>query len=245
MITEYPFPISETDVSTLFNEETNDLYIYHGTCQIYHEGICKNGFAGCYSIFTNHELESLVKLLATLGMTDGDHNNRSVKYRIQKYIYENKSPSLSFTFSAYEAFYYASELRKGGQIFMAIQDALNWIQQGNFELDEIGNKIIQELNRRIKQITISKGSVYCISVDKEVLNNLQHIDAMNDVSNRFDAAKYTGLNIPVENIRGVIHLDSDYIPNYTLIKKISDQIKANSTNKSASLVFQLKRKKFK
>ena len=242
-IPEFQLPNSINEVTAFFNENANGSFIYHGTCQIYHEEICKKGFAGCYSIFKNNELQELVKLLSRLGMSDGIQYNQSPKHRIEKYIFESKSPSLSFTFSAYEAFYYASEIRKGGQIFMAIRDALNWIQWGDFQVNADEKALITTLNGRIKEITKSKGSVYCVAVDTGVLKNLRHYDAVNDVSRMFDAVKYTGKRIPAKKIIGVIHLDVDYIPNHYLIKEYANQIKSNSSKFFNSLVFKLKKER--
>ena len=238
-------PLDHDINSNIFPEDfVSGPTIYHGICEIYDKSIEEKGFITGYTPFRNEQLEFLVRILERLGMGDGTASSKSPKHRISKYLMQRSIAPLSFTFSAYESLFYASDERKGGQIFMAVRDAINWVRWGISQLLEDEEILINELERRRIEILHSRGAVYAISVDEALLKDLKHGPAANDVVKTFEAAMFYGTAIPVKNIKAVIYVPIDFIPNHAIVKSSSVDTKYKSTNDMKSLVFKLKRNKF-
>lgn len=244
-INEFQLP-ENLNIDSIFFENAinNEFVIYHGTCVLYNDNISQNGFVCGFSPFQNNEIPDLIALLNRLGMDDGINKNWSIKKRLKGYLDRRSTAPLSFTYSALEALYYATEVKKGGQIFCAVNDAINWIENVENELSETDNTLLNILRTRVRQVLESNGCVYAINVNQELFGQLSYADAFNDISNTFCAANLSSGNILTSFILGRLIVPPDYICDQELIRQSSNNIKGKAISLTKSLVFQLRKQKF-
>lgn len=244
-IREFQLPAVVNNEHSIFDNTINsDFVIYHGTCALYDENISENGFVCGYSPFQNNEINELIALLERLGMADSTNMELSIKQRLQGYLVRRDTSPLSFTYSAMEALYYATEERKGGQIFCAVKDRVNWIENQENELSETEIILLDNLRYRIRQVLESNGCVYAINVNQELFGQLSYADAINDVSRRFYAANLNSGNIPIRLFLGRLIVPPNFICDFELIQKCSSNIMSKAASLENSLVFQLRKLKY-
>ena len=233
----YPFPENPTNNLNLFplNVVVGNI-VFHGTSSIYCDYIEANGFERGWSPFDENQGNEFVQMLSDLGMQDYIENKNSSRLSIRRYLENRKVSSLSFAFGGYEALFYATNLRLGGQIYLDIQNALSWIDKNELKLNDKQQSLYDIFYLKIKELHESKGCIYLLDFNKE--NDIFYGDAYNDIAGSFQAAFFNGVLIDPSRIIGKMFIPKDYRLDNDLLKSSVKNTKINSQTRG-TYIFDL------
>lgn len=203
-ITEFNFPKNIISNYLLFPSQLfqNDL-LFYGTSVLHLESICNQGLIQGYMPFQNNELNDLINLLEHYELQTKEIEN--LKNTISDYVRRKTNEDehgldITMAYTPYEALYYATGLKKGGQIFTQINNALNLLD--NRELTEQESNLTRELRQLIITYEESDGLVLAIEVNNLDLfeNYLASNEHFRGIG--FNAVKFIGQSIGVRDIIG-------------------------------------------
>jgi len=161
------------------------LYAFHGTSEIYSKDIELKGFQRKWMPTNEATFLKLIKCLDQIGVPEIlDNGHPSIRTRLNNYLLRRTSSPLSFTYTGYESLFYATDLRKGGQILMGIREAFDLIEGWHKENKKYLRLFLFKLSfiklyyllRRVKQ---KKGCIYIVEFEPEDLGMLKHSQAVN------------------------------------------------------------------
>lgn len=221
-IIEYPFPNTPNKNIGLFPEELiKGKVLFHGTSKLYSDKIDKEGFSGDSLIISRRQMELFLELLNNLNMPDGNMFNQTPKIRIKAYL-NNDYTSFSLAFNPYEALFYAIGRTKGGQILMAFEDAINWINVNGFDLDSKQNEIVKLISDKIIGIQQSQGCIYLLDFnDNSLEKNIYKSRAANNIlTDGFDIAVFKGKGIPCDIIKAKMYVPINFDIDENILKSM-------------------------
>ncbi len=219
-IAVYPFPQNPSNNLNLFPLELMEgKKVFHGTSSIYCNQIEQKGFQTGWSPFEGSQGTEFIGMLSDLGMPDTIGDDLSSRITINRYLENRKKSSLSFAFRGYEALFYSTGLRRGGQIYLGIQNALNWIDENDLKLNEQQQLLYDNLFSKIQEIQESRGCIYLL--DLEEVNAVSYGVAINDIAGSFKAAFFREGFISSSRIIGKMFVPKEYVfDNDLLIKSV-------------------------
>jgi len=206
MIPVYPFQEPIVDVDLFPQNLLNVQYFgFYGTCECYNDLIERNGLIRGYTPVSARKLKKLIRLLSKFQMRDDFDGQRSPKLRITDYLRNKEHAKLSFVLTAYEAIFYATNHRKAGQIYLAIQAALNYLFDECKQNSKWYKYIIKNFSKLIlilSSIQDKAGVIYMIRFDNE---DIQFCDysRMTNANGAFFGVHYNN-NLIREKIIGKI-----------------------------------------
>lgn len=238
-IPEFHLPENlEQNLDILPQELLNDECIaFHGSSMLYADDVQENGLSRGGTPFPQEQGELIVGILDELEMPPRIDNRASPQIRIQGYLDNRGQSPLSFAFTAYEALYYATEARKGGQIYMAIRDAINWIDENHPDFYRMNE--LELLRGLLAEAENSMGCVYAVNFCAVGCDQIAGEDAFNDVAGTFYCLRSRNQNIPAGHIIAKIIVPVDYVVDRGMINLAKNKTKNKRMYNKQSLAYRL------
>lgn len=212
----YNFPLHPETHLDLFPPErlVGIYYAFHGTSEIYCCDIETKGFQRKWSPCKLEKFNLLIWYLEKVGLPDIESSEKTLVKRLQGYIDRRETSPLCFTYTGYESLFYATDLRKGGQIFKAINEAIKYIESHRVKLNLLQLFLFKfqffKLKRRIKKLKNSRGCIYLVRFDENDLNFLEDNGAINPYSKGKFRCLHSHLdNIPPNNIIAKMYIGAE------------------------------------